>query len=267
MANLFDFTDYKAFIAAKVEENAAHRGYRTQLAQAAQCQKSFFSQVTRSHVHLTPDHAMGLCEFWAFDHVESEYFLALVDHARSGSPRLRAMLAERMRRLRNSRKDITKRAAADEIRDLAAETLYHSSWYWNALHVIVTIPEYQTPQAIANRLGLEHGRVTECLQQLEKMGLVSNHHGRWSMTKKSIHLDRSSAMRETHHTQWRQRAMLDIQKRTDDSIHYNSVFTVSEADAKRLHDLITETIVRSREIIGPSPEEELYCLCTDFFKV
>jgi len=265
--DVFKFSDYKKFLASKIEENASQRGYRSQLAEAAQCQKSFFSHVTHSHVHLTPDHAYGLCEFWAFDPMESEYFLAMVDHARAGSLRLRSALEVRMRRLREARNDVTKRVEADEIRDRQAETLYHSAWYWNALHVIVAIPDYQTTHAISQRLGLEPARTVECLQQLEKMNLVKQKGGRWTITNKSIHLDRSSPMRESHHTQWRQRAMLDIQKRSEDSVHYNAVFAMSVEDAKRLQDLITEMIVRSRDIIGPSAEEELYCMSTDFFKV
>lgn len=265
--DIFKFTDYKKFLAAKIEENASQRGYRSQLAEAAQCQKSFFSHVTHSHVHLTPDHAFGLCEFWACDQMESEYFLAMVDHARAGSLRLKSALEVRMRRLREARNDVTKRVEADEIRDRQAETLYHSAWYWNALHVIVAIPSYQTMHAISQRLGLEPARVTECLQQLEKMNLVKMKSGRWTITNKSIHLDRSSPMRESHHSQWRARGMLDIQKRSEDSVHYNAVFAMSVEDAKRLQDLITEMIVRSRDIIAPSAEEELYCMSTDFFKV
>lgn len=265
--DVFKFTDYKKFLAAKIEENASQRGYRSQLAEAAHCQKSFFSQVTHSHVHLTPDHAFGLCEFWAFDPMESEYFLAMVDLARAGSSRFRSSLETRMRKMRETRNDVTKRVEADEIRDRQAETLYHSAWYWNALHMIVAIPHFQTTHAISQRLGLEPARVVECLQQLEKMHLLKQKAGRWQITNKSIHLDRSSPMRESHHTQWRQRAMLDIQKRTENSVHYNAVFAISVEDAKRLHDLITQTIMRSREIIAPSAEEDLYCMSTDFFRV
>ncbi len=265
--DVFKFSDYKEYLDARIKQNAAQRGYRTQLAEAAQCQKSFFSHVTHSHVHLTPDHAFGLCEFWAFDSTETEYFLAMVDAARAGSVRLRASLESRMRKIRLSRNDVTKRVVADEIRDRQAETLYHSAWYWNALHMVVAIPAYQTTHAISQRLGLEPARTVECLQQLEKMGLVTLKSGRWQITNKSIHLDRSSPMRESHHTQWRQRAVLDIQKRTDDSIHYNAVFAMSVDDSQRLRDMITEMIVRSRDIIGPSSEEELFCMSTDFFKV
>ncbi len=265
--DVFKHTDYKAFLESKIEENTSQRGYRSQLAEAARCQKSFFSHVTHSHVHLTPDHAIGLCEFWAFDPMETEYFLAIVDLARAGSVRLRSSLESRLRRMRETRNDVTKRVEADEIRDRQAETLYHSAWYWNALHVIAAIPAYQTTHAMSQRLGLDASRVIECLQQLEKMNLVKLKNGRWLITNKSIHLDRASPMRESHHTQWRQRAMLDIQKRTEDSVHYNAVFAMSVEDAKRLQDLITEMIVRSRDIIAPSAEEELYCMSTDFFKV
>ena len=265
--HLFEYSDYKQFIEAKVHENKAVRGYRTQLAKIAGCQKSFFSHVTRSHVHLTPDHAVGLCEFWAFDSEETEYFLALVDHARAGSKKLKTLLEQRMRRIRKHRADITQRISSDEIRDREAEALYHSAWFWNALHMIVAIPKYQTVSAIAGRLQMEPSRVSECLQQLEKMKLVSFEKGKWSITNRSIHLDPSSPMREMHHSQWRARAMQDVQKRTPDSVHYNAIFAISEEDARRVKEIIAEMVVNTRQIIAPSTEEELFCLCIDYFQV
>ena len=172
-----------------------------------------------------------------------------------------------MRRIRDSHKNLTKQIVSDELRDAAAETLYHSTWFWSAIHVIVSISNYQTTSTIARRLGLEETRVTECLRSLEKMGLVKHYRGEWTVTNKSIHLDRKSPMRETFHTQWRQRAMLDVQNRRDESIHYQSIFAISVTDAKQLHELITSMILQTREIIGPSKEEEIFCLSTDFFKV
>ena len=264
---VFDFTEYKLFIEAQIKANSALWGYRTQLAAAAGCQKSFLSQVMISHVHLTPYHAIGLSEFWALNEGETDYFLALLEHARAGSPRLRARLEARMRVLKRDRKDMSKRSQADEIEERAMETLYHSSWYWAAIHILVSIPEYRTLNAIAERLELPVNLVSESLQHLERMGLVENKKGVWTITAKNIHLGINSPMRETNHAQWRQRALIDVQKKDADSVHYSAVFTMSRADAKRLAELVNEMILKSRDIVGPSPEEELYCLTSDFFKL
>jgi len=66
MANVFNHLDYKDFLKIQIEENHEAYGYKSRLAKAANCQKSFLSQVLNSHIHLTPEHAVGLCQFWKF---------------------------------------------------------------------------------------------------------------------------------------------------------------------------------------------------------
>ncbi|MFX6794117.1 hypothetical protein ABTH15_20060, partial [Acinetobacter baumannii] len=76
--------DYKQFLLLQVAAHAGEYGYKSKLAVAAGCQKSFFSQVLNAHVHRTPEHALGLARFWKLNRLERDYFLELVNHARAG---------------------------------------------------------------------------------------------------------------------------------------------------------------------------------------
>jgi uncharacterized protein (TIGR02147 family) len=257
--SIFEFNDYKAFISHHIASNAQIRGYKTVLAQAAGCQKAFFSHVHRSHVHLTPDHAAGLANYW--------YFLVLVDLARAGTERLKNHLQERALKIKKQHGKLEERLKTSAVQEHIIQTYYYSSWYWSALHMLASIPQFQTPEKMADRLGLDPRLVLETLKELEKMGLLKKQKDRWVITDKSFHLPKSSPLNEVNHGNWRQRALVDVQKRTDESFHYTSVFSMSKSDAKKIRQLVAELVIDTRKLIEPSEEEELFCFNADFFEV
>lgn len=264
---VFDFTDYKSYLKARIEESRGFRGYQSQLAKAAGCQRSFLSQVLNGPMDLSREHAAELTRFFGFTSTEAEYFVGLVDYARAGSKQLKEMTRERLAKLRETAQNLSARVKVTEIADAELRSLYYSSWYWSAIHVMVAVPRFQTPQAIADRLGLPLDLVKTALVRLEEAGLVERTGNHWRIGKRDIHLHEGSALTEVNHTNWRQRALINAQLRPKDALHYTSVFTMSRDDAAKLRDLFLNTIVQAREAIGPSPSEELYCYTSDFFRV
>jgi uncharacterized protein (TIGR02147 family) len=265
--SIFEFNDYKSIISKQIELNAKIRGYKTLLAHAAGCQKAFFSHVHRSHVHLTPDHAAGLANYWGLDDLETEYFLVLVDIARAGTDRLKSHLQERAAKVKAHHSKLEERLKNSAVQESLIQTHYYSSWYWSALHIIASIPQFQTAEKMAHRLGLEPQLVMEALKELEKMGLLKRNSDRWILTDRSFHLPKSSPLNEMNHANWRQRALIDVQKKSEDSFHYTSVFSLSRADAKKFQKLVANLAIDTRKLIEPSFEEELFCFNADFFQV
>jgi hypothetical protein len=109
--------------------------------------------------------------------------------------------------------------------------------------------------------------VEETLETLAQMGLVEKQREKWKITEADIHLSNRSPMNEVNHSNWRQRAILNIQAKHLDSIHYSSIFAISKSDAELIRKQLFDSLKKARETIGPSKEEELYCLNCDFFKV
>lgn len=93
---VYEATNYKEFIDAKIISYRMVRGYKTKLAKAAGFSPSFLSQVIHGHVELTPEHALRLAQFWEMDEKETDYFMLLVDHSRAGSVILRDRIAQKM---------------------------------------------------------------------------------------------------------------------------------------------------------------------------
>ncbi|OFZ20333.1 MAG: hypothetical protein A2X94_01080 [Bdellovibrionales bacterium GWB1_55_8] len=259
--------DYREFIRSKIKENQDSRGYQGRLAEAAGCQRSYFSQVLNSHVNLTADHAAGLCLFWSLDPDETEYFIGLVSLAKAGSPQLRVVFERRLAELRRKDEDLSRRFQKSESLSEGKE-LYYSTWYFSAIHILTGVPGYQSPKAIAQRLQIPEQLVAEGLKTLEKMGLVIRVRNEWMIGRGDIHLPKGSLFGTIHHVSWRMRVAQHLQLHGDqDGVHYTGIHSLSRQDLLRIKQILLESLENSRKISAASPEEELVCLVCDFFRL
>lgn len=151
--DIYFFDDYRSFLSDLFEKNAHVKGYRTRLAQAAQCQKSFLSQVMSGKVHLTLDHAAHIASFLGFGTDAGEYLVDLVAYARAGSPQLKQMIGARLeRRKAESKKSSTRFAGSHQI-DFAHHEAFYSQWFVSAIYMLL-------PQnAKRERLGKSFGHL------------------------------------------------------------------------------------------------------------
>lgn len=265
--SIYLFYDYKVYLQARIKKAEVKHGFISRLAEAACCQRSYLSQVLNGPVQLTSDHALGLCQFFRFNDKETDYFLLLVSLARAGSLALKDRLQNKLERMRKEHTTLTERLDAKPITIAVPDAFYYSSWHWMAIHIISSIAEFQTIEAIAQRLHLPALLVQKTLEQLMQMGYVEKKKNGWTYLGGNLHLSHDSPSVVLHHNNWRQRSILDSAMINEESIHYTSVFTLSHRDLQFLKERLLVWIDESRKIIGPSPAEEMVCFCVDLFKV
>jgi len=265
MTQLLAFEDYKEFIRAMVEENRETRGYLTKLAEAANCQKSYLSQVLRSKVQLTPEHAMGLCQFWGLNEIESDYFLNLVFLGRTDFAPLKRKVLQKLNILRKQNDHLGERYSKPKLQG-ADHQVYYSSWIYAAIHISLSLKECRSVNSIAQRLALSPELVRSALMALEEMGIARRSGQSWELGVGSIHLPQDSPMNFINHQNWRLKACQDSIGESD-GIHYTSVQSLSSADFGRLKQILLSTLDQGRRIIEPSPARELVCLNVDYFKL
>jgi uncharacterized protein (TIGR02147 family) len=268
--NLFQFNDYKNYLQAVIKSPEAPRGFKKRLAEVAGCQSSYFSAVLHAATHLTPDHACGISDYLQLRPNEAEYFLTLVDLARSGTPRLRGRLEAKLKALRDDNENLAKRVGRrKEISASDGAAFYYSSWMWTAVHVLTSIPQFQTPQKIARKLHLSETCVVQILEGLEQMALVRRESGatRWVHTMESVHVGRDSPLVNLYHNHWRLKAIEHAYERPGVDVHFTSVTAVSVDAFKEIKALILDTIERWSSIAGPSASEEAVCFSLDLFRV
>ncbi len=263
---LFSHRDYKRAIHDWLDRAPESWGLITRLAEAAGCQRSFLSRVLNGPIHLTPDHGYGICALWELSESETEYFMAMLEHARSGSAGHRAHLESKLDRLRREHERLQNLVDRPTVSAGERESLYYSAWHWSAIHILVSIPGHQTVAAIARRLQLPEPLVEATLARLESFGFVCREAGRWRYAPSEIHVPSDSPWVSAHHANWRQRAVLDAQSNSPQSVHFTVVQSMSAKSLDRIRKMLLEFIEQSAREAGPSKEEELVCLTCDLFR-
>ncbi len=213
------------------------------------------------------DHAHGLAEFLELDPLETEYLIGLVLYSKSNSSSYRRYLPLRAERLKESRSQLAERVPKSKRMLRAMESFYFTSWYWCAIHMATACPNLQSTTEISEHFDIPKHKVESVLQKLFEYGLVTKNGNKWEYQTGAVHLPRESSLTEVHQSQWRDRAMIDLQKSGENSVHFTSVSSMSAKDYSKLKDLAQQLIANSKKIIHPSPSEDVYCINIDTFKV
>jgi uncharacterized protein (TIGR02147 family) len=264
---VFRFTNYRSVIRNFIELNQECRGYQGKLADAAGCQRSYFSLVLSEKTELSMESAMRLALYWNLPQSETDYFLDLVSHARASFDPLKKRLEERLVAKRTEAENLSQRLRKNKTIDPVIENYYYSTWVTSAIHVLTGIDEYQSVSKISERLKLPPSEVVEHLEVLHHAGLVKKMGNKWQMEPGHFHLPKKSVLCAFNHFNWRNRAVQSSASPRSNGIHYTSLQSHSKEDLIKIKQLVLELIERNRTTIEHSPNEELSCLCIDFFAV
>lgn len=266
--NIYRFEDYKSFLKAQIVENNDVYGYQAKCATAAGCQKTYLSQVLHKNVHFTPDHAARLANFWNFDDDATEYFLLLVQQERAASKVLRERIGKKLSLLRSKHLNLGKRFNQPELTNSDRASRYYHHWTLAAVHLLLGIPEYSfSLEKISKRIGVPISQVQTIVRDLETLELVEKKDRAWCVVRPSIHVSRESPLNQIHQLNWRLRAVDALARKNLDNTHYSALYVLSTADFKKLQQMVHEFIGKTRDVVGPSKEEELVCFNLDLFQV
>jgi len=265
LISCFDYLDYRKFLVDRLPVSGGGRGQRSHLSNELGVQTTFVSRVLHGDAHFSLEHAMGVNRFLGHTEAEAEYFLLLLQFARAGSKDLEEFFRRQILRVQEKRRKLDERVQAKSTLSQEDQMTYYSAWHYSAVHVMLLVPRWQTPQAIAAPLQVPIEKVSEVLEFLLRTGLARSEGGLFRNGENRIHLGGHSPLLPRHHVNWRMRAIQAIDHFRQGDLFYSGPICLSESDAKRLHEMLLKFLVESEKIIGPSPEETVYCLGIDFF--
>jgi len=263
-ASIFSFTDYRSFLKSRISSPEKEWGLLTKLAKAAGCHRPYLSKVLAGDAHFVPSHLFGLAKFWGLSEPETEYFLRLLELEKAGSAEYRAHLVEKNAELRRQQESLSEVVSREPVSE--SHISYYSSWAWAAAHVLTSIPSFQTTKAIARRLSLPLPQVEHILRSLEAWGSVKREKDLWKFAGNEHHISKASPLSTFHHSNWRQRAILNSQLQQPKSLHFTVVQSISEKDFEVLRGMILNFIREFSKVAAPSREEKLVCFNCDFFE-
>jgi uncharacterized protein (TIGR02147 family) len=268
MLNLFEFNDYKSYLNEKISYEASlDRGFRTRLCEHVQCQPSYLSQVLNGKPEFTLEQAHRLNQFFFHDSLETRFFLLLVERSRAGTKELKQFFSEQILEIKKTRSSLKQRLKKTEDISKEDQDKYYSTWFYSAIYVIISIPEFQSIPYIAGRFNLPEELVREVISFLEDSGLIQKKDGIYHVTKKRLHLDRDSIFIQRHHINWRSQSLQSVEKNLSSDLHFSTVVSLSVEDYEKVKEVFIKAISSAREIIGPSKEEEIVAITLDAFKL
>lgn len=265
--DLYQFQDYRPYLAIEFAGTGPSRGRRTLLAKHLRCQSSFLSQVFTARAHLSLEHALATSEFLHHSPDETKYFMVLLQKARAGSRALEIYFETELKKLGRDRDQIHSRIHSQSELSVEAQMTYYSTWYFAAIHVICALPKLQTAPEIASYLKLDISLIKEVLIFLEKQGFIFKKNGTYQIGSTRIHLAKGSPSLPRHHSNWRMKAMAAVDQEKETDLHYSAVLGISKKDQKLFRERLLRLIEEFEPIIRESKEEVPVIWLMDLFSL
>ncbi|MGK5085638.1 TIGR02147 family protein [Bdellovibrionota bacterium FG-1] len=264
---VFDYQDYKEFLRAVLATSGEGRGLRSKLAKTLRCQTAFISHVLNGSIHFSLEHAIHIGEFLKFSQEEAHYFMLLLQYGRAGSKTLEAYFQKQIQAIHEKRQVVRERIQVKQGLSKEDQVTYYSAWYYAAVHVLTSVPGFQDKAKIAAQLKLPLELVAEILEFLCSTGLAIQVGADFKIGTARIHLGNDSPMLRKHHMNWRIRAINSFDQLQKSDLHYSSVVSLSESDTEKIRSILLGAIEKSEPILRASPEETVFCLALDFFRI
>jgi uncharacterized protein (TIGR02147 family) len=265
---IFEYTDYKVYLTEKIHSLPSRgRGVKLKIAEYLHCQNTFISQIFKGDPHFSLEQGIKLNTFFDHSKEEGKYFLNLIHLARAGSDDLKQYYQQELSEIVLKNSDLKKRTNIKNGLKEKDQDIYYSSWLYSAIHILITIKEFRSPQSIARKFNLSKDKVIEILDFLIVTGLIIKEGNNYVGGETRLHLGKNSAHIQKHHTNWRIKAMNSIDMNLEKDLHFSNVVSMSEKDIVKVRELFIKAIGEARAIIKESPEEKLQSICLDFFEV
>jgi uncharacterized protein (TIGR02147 family) len=263
--DVFEFDDYKSYL--KHLEEAGGRGYRAQLARAANCQIAYISQVLNGEAHLSLEQAAAINPFLSHNKRQSRHFLLLVQFNRAGTQELKNQFSDLLKESAENNGRFHDNINSGHIVGGDIQAAYYSDWTVVATHIALMVPHLRESKKIAAYLGLNEESVSRALEILVGAELACKEGDEYRPLMKQIHLSKESAYNARHHLQWRLKRIDRLERSRPSDLTYTSVASLSEKDFSNLKARFIEMVKSYNETVQASPEERVYCLTLDFFEV
>jgi uncharacterized protein (TIGR02147 family) len=228
---------------------------------------AYVSHVLSGDKDFSLEQAEGASRFFQLLDDETEFLILLVEHARAGTYELKRYFSKAIGSRKAERQEIKKRIKIGGAISSIDQATYYSSWHYQAIHSLITIPEFRDSQAIAERLGIEPKTTHAIISFLLQKGLLKESARGYETTEKQIHLPRSSPLISKLHTNWRVRTLSALDRDRAEDYHYSGLVTLSASDIIRVREVLMRALEDSIEIVKPSKEEKLCLLSMDFFEL
>lgn len=264
--NLFEYENYKdALNAVLAEKRKFEKGLSRKLSEHLGVHPTLVSQVLKGTKDFSEEQLLFVCEFLGIAKLESKYILALLQHERAGSKKLKDHCQEVIEQIRKQALQVSERVHKDRKLSDAEKAIFYSSWIYSAVHLLSTMDLPLNFAEVCKKLDLPPGKAREVLDFLIQIQMVVETDGIFSPGSVATHLEKNSPFLVKHHTNWRLKAIQAAENLSDEELMYTGNFSISKKDFHLLREELIQVIQRFIQIVGPSPAEDIAQFNIDFF--
>lgn len=266
--DIFAFKNYKAFLTEYIKKNK-HKGLISQIAEICGCDRTYISQVLNGKADLLPDHLARFCESLNFTELESDYLMQLLLKDRAATSAAKNIFENKLKKIKDIADELSQkiksRKDTEEIITEEHRTLYYSNLLFSVVHILTSIENFQTIDALAKKLNSSETQILLILKHLTEMGLVSKIKDKYVHSGKSMYLKRDASQIYSLHLQSRLESVRRSFEKND--VHFTNIFSVSKSDVDKLRGQITSLIEEQRKTVHASGTEQACVFTCDFFVV
>lgn len=267
MTNIFDFTNYRAYLAQWIADQGDRSyGLKGRISAALNISSSLLSQILKEEKSFTADQTSDLSDFMGLSEIESDYLHLLVESSRAGTPKYRDKLKKKILALQEQSKRIGKRVPRNKELTDEQKSIYYSSWLYTGMRNLSAVPGFDNIQSLADHLRIEPAVAQRFLRFLLENGLCVEDKGKITYGPASTHIDMESPFVNKHHQNWRFQGIHHMDKRRDEDLFFTGPMSLSKEAAQEVRKMIPNFIQTVMKTTGPSPSEMVACLNIDWFK-
>lgn len=266
---IFEHDSYKKFLKEYLRTQPKHGyGYVSKFAKAMQVSTAMVSQVLSGPVDISIEQAIRLGHFLNLTEDELDYLVNLVSLERSSDHSTKLFFKKRIDSLRIANQSVKTRLKLSTTLNENDQAQYYSEWFYSAVWLLTSIPEFSSRAAIAERLQLRIDRVSRVVDDLIRYGLLSEKNGKLKFQGQQIHISSDTPLVYRHHANWRWTAVnrMEISKH-EANLHFTGPVVISKSDCFAIREILLSALEKMHQTAGPSECEELFCLNLDWFKV
>jgi uncharacterized protein (TIGR02147 family) len=269
MYSIFRAKNYRTYMVQRVAEiQGQERGVLVRMARYLRIQPSYLTHVVQGKSDLSLEQAEQLNAFLGHSDTEAEYFLLMVSEERAGTSSLKKHFNGKRKLLEQEEDTLSARFKTQDTVDEELLEKYYDSWAFGAVHALISVPGYSTPESLSERLSLPVSRVTSILSELVRAGILERGEKAYRVGTRRIHLPRDEQKIHNFHSQWRQRSIEKLQKDPrEDDLFYSSVITLSKTDLVEIRRMFSDTLQEAKAKIRDSKDETLAVLNIDLFEL
>jgi uncharacterized protein (TIGR02147 family) len=269
MKEIYDYPDYRDFLSDYIHSLPKKgRGFKKDLAEYLLCQTTHISQVLSKKTNLTLDQGVRVIDFIPLTEEEKKFFMILLNQIRAGSVALKEFYETERLDFLQKKKRLKEKLDKKYFLDQDQRNKYYSTWFYPAIHVLLSIPEFQSPQTLIDYLPLPENKILEALNFLIETGLAAKKGEKYVLGKSSLEKpEKNSDSYKSFLKNWRNQAIISTDLGKKESFHNSIIFSISKKDVEKIKNLIEDFYKTVDKIIPESKEEEIKILSIDFFGI